>query len=118
MTAGRQGRRLNVSREVLEADGTSLGLFTRKDSLSTRSARSLTYKLNTTPQYKEVVLPRRGRVYNEVPIFQIGPFMVTQSDFSKLRRCEWLNDNIIDVFLRRYVQEMIPRTFCFMTHGC
>ena len=29
------GRRLQVSREALEADGTSLGLFTRKDSLST-----------------------------------------------------------------------------------
>ena len=82
---------------------TSLGLFTRKDSLSPRAARNLTYQLNATPQYKEAVLPRQGRVYNEVPILQIGPFTATQSDFSKLRRCAWLNDNIIDMFLRRYV---------------
>ena len=97
----------------MEADGTSLGLFTRKDSLSTRAARNLTYQLNATPQYEEKVLPRQGRVYNEVPILQIGPFMATQLDFSKLRRCTWLNDNIIDMFLRRYVQESIPGTYCF-----
>ena len=27
-----------------------------------------------------------------------------------------MNDNIIDMFLRRYVQEMTPGTFCFTTH--
>ena len=47
------GRRLQVSREVLEADGTSLGLFTQKDSLSTRASRNLTSQLNTAPQYEE-----------------------------------------------------------------
>ena len=55
-------------------------------------------------------------MYNEVPILQIGLFTATQSNFSKLRRCEWLNDNIIDMFLRRYVQEMTTGTFYFTTH--
>ena len=100
----------------MDADGTSLGLFTRKDSLSTRALRNLTSQLNAAPQYKEVVLPERGRVFNEVPILQIGPITATQSDFSRLWRCEWLNDNIIDMFLMRYVQEMTPRTHCFTTH--
>ena len=27
-----------------------------------------------------------------------------------------MNDNIIDMFLRRYVQEMTTGTFCFTTH--
>ena len=45
----RPGPRLQVSREALEADGSSLGLFTRKDSLSIGAARNLSVKLNVPP---------------------------------------------------------------------
>ena len=48
--SARAGPRLQVSREALEADGSSLGLFTRKDSLSTGAARNLLVKLNTPPR--------------------------------------------------------------------
>ena len=47
--SARTGPRLQVSREALEADGSSLGLFTRKDSLSTGAARNLSVKLNAPP---------------------------------------------------------------------
>ena len=53
---------------------------------------------------------------NEVNVIQISQFTATQTDFSRLRGCQWLTDNIIDMFLRRYVQEVVPRTHCFTTH--
>ena len=91
-------------------------LFTRKDTLSPRASRNLSAQLNTVLQYKEDVLPQRGRVLNKVNVIQISQFTATQTDFSRLRGCQWLTDNIIDMFLRRYVQEVIPRTHCFTTH--
>ena len=115
-TNTRSIRSSRVSNEVLEADASSLGLFTRKDTLSPQAARNLSAQLNAAPQYKEEILPQRGRVLNEVNVIQISQFSATQTDFSRLRGCQWLTDNIIDMFLRRHVQEVIPCTHCFTTH--
>ena len=73
-------------------------------------------RLNAAPKYKEVVLPQRGRVFNKEVMLKIGPFTATQTDLSRLNNCSWLTDNLIDMFLRRYVQETVPSTFCFTTH--
>ena len=78
--------------------------------------RNLSAQLNTAPQYKEEVLPQSGRVLNEVNVIKISQFTVTLTGSSRLHGCQWLNDNIIDMFLRRYVQEVIPCTHCFTTH--
>ena len=90
-----------VSNEALEADASSLGLFTQKDTLSPRASRNLSAYLNAASQYKEEVLPQRGRVFNEANVIQISHFTATQSDFSRLRSYQWLTNNIIDMFLRR-----------------
>ena len=56
------------------------------------------------------------RVQNEQYVIQVSGIPATQSDFSRLRGSRWLNDNIIDMFLRRYVQEMTPGAHCYTTH--
>ena len=112
----RSRRSLQVSRGVLAADGAGLGLFTQNDSLSNSASRNLSSQLNAPPKFKEVMLPQRGRVFNEQAMLQIGPFTATQTDFSCLKNCSWLSDNLIDMFLRRYVQETVPPTFCFTPH--
>ena len=49
-------------------------------------------------------------------MIKIGQLTATLSGFSMLRGCKWLTDNFINMFLRRYVQEVIPRMHCFTMH--
>ena len=58
----RDRRSTYISREVLEVDRASLGLFTCKNTLSASALRTITTALNAAPKYKEVTLDSRRRV--------------------------------------------------------
>ena len=53
---------------------------------------------------------------NKVAAYKRGQCNVYQSDFSRLDRDEWLDDTIIDMFLRATVQDTVPRVHCYTSH--
>ena len=99
LVSARTPREVHVSQEALDADISSLGLFTKKDTLTTRSKRLLTTALRADPTYVERTRPDGSRVLNEVNTFKIANIDATQSDFSWLKGSEWLTDNIMGMFL-------------------
>ena len=66
LVSARISREVHVSQEVLDVDISSLGLFTKKDTLTTNSKRLLTAALNTDPTYMETTGADEARVLNEV----------------------------------------------------
>ena len=100
----------------MDVDVSNLGLFTKKDTLTTRSKRLLTAALNADPTYTERTRTDESRVINEVNTFKRANINATQSDFSRLKGSEWLTDNIIAMFLQVSVQEVMPSTHCYTLH--
>ena len=109
-------REVHVSQEALDADISSLGLITKKDTLTTSSKRLLTAALNADPMCTETTGADGARGLNEVNTFKRANMNVTQSDFRWLRGTRWLTDSIIDIFLQASVQEVIPQTHCYTLH--
>ena len=108
LVSGRTFREVHVSQEALDADISSLGLFTKKDTLTTSSKCLLTAALNADPTYTETTGADGARVLNKVNTFKRANMNATQSDFFRLRGTWWLTDSIINMFLQASVQEVIP----------
>ena len=100
----------------MDADISSFGLFTKKDTLTPQSKRLLTAVLNANLTYTEVTRADGARVLNKVNTFKRANINATQSDFSRLKGTEWLTDNIIDMFLQVSVQDVMPQTHCYTSH--
>ena len=116
LVSAKTSREVHVSQEALNADISSLGLFAKKNTLTTSSKRLLTAALNADPTYTEVTHADGAWVLNEVNTFKRANMNATQSDFSRLRGTQWLTDSIIDMLLQVSVQEVIPRTHCYTLH--
>ena len=105
LVSARISREVHVSQEALDANISSFGLFTKKDTLTTSSKRLLTAALNADPTYTETTEDDGARVLNEVNTFKRANMNATQSNFCRLRGTRWLTASIIDMFLQVSVQE-------------
>ena len=116
LVSARTSREVHVRQEALDADISSLGLFTKKITLMTRFKRQLTMALNTDPTYTETTRADGARVLDEVNTFKRANMNAMQSDFRRLRGTRWPTNSIIDMFLQTSVQEVIPQTHCYTSH--
>ena len=52
----------------------------------------------------------------ELPVLRIRGTDIKQSEFQRFRDETWLNDTLINCFLKKYVQDMLNDVYCFDTH--
>ena len=52
----------------------------------------------------------------ELAALKIRRTDIKQSEFLRLRDGVWLNDTLIYCFLKKYVQDMIPKVYCLGSH--
>ena len=116
LVCARNHRSTNVSQEAMDADNSGLGLFSKKDTLEPRGKRLLKTVLTKGSTYVAETSPDGSQVLKEVDTFKIDNLTATQSDFRRLKGSEWLTDNIIGMFLRVSVQEVVDSTFCYTSH--
>ena len=53
---------------------------------------------------------------DKLPVLKTRCTDIKQSEFLRLRDGVWLNDTLIYCFLKKYVQDEIPKVYCFGTH--
>ena len=102
-----------VSKDVLTADSTGLKLLSLTDSLSPDQKTDITTALEAPPKYKVVVLESGGTVRNAEYVIRVSGISGTQKDLRTLQEGAWLTDNLINMFLRKYVQEEIQGVHCY-----
>ena len=105
-----------ICQEALDANNSSLRLFSQRNSLSRREKSNITTALKEAPKYKREQTVDGEWVLNKVAAYNRGQCNVYQSDFSRLDGDEWLDDAIIDMFLRATVQNTVPRVHCYTSH--
>ena len=107
----------HISQEAADADNSNLGLFTKKDTLTSNDQQNITAALDRSPIYR--LGPRDvdgGQNMEEAPTLEVQGEDIKQIYFRRLRNGEWLNNETINPFLLKYVQDAVPLTCCYSTH--
>ena len=52
----------------------------------------------------------------EVPVLRLRGVDIVQTDFRRLKDGDWLSDDTLNPFLKKYVQDAVPLTHVFQTH--
>ena len=81
---GRQERVSHICCKALDADNSSLRLFSQHNSLSRREKSNITAALKAPPKYKREQTADGEWVLNKVTAYKQGQCNVYQSDFSRL----------------------------------
>ena len=113
---GRHERVSHICCKALDADNSSLRLFSQHNSLSRREKSNITAALKAPPKYTREQRADGEWVLNKVTAYKRGQCNVYQSDFSRLNGDTWLNDSIIDIFLQATVQDTVPGGHCYTSH--
>ena len=107
----------HISQQAADADNSNLGLFTKCDTLSSNDRRLITAALERSPTFRLSVPDFNGdRCMEERPVLNLRGDDIVQSDFRRLRDGDWLNDNTLTPFLKKYVKDAVPLVHVFPTH--
>ena len=102
-----------VSRDVLTADGTGLELLSLTDSLSPSQKTDIATALEAPPKYKLVVLKSGSTLQQAEYVIRVSGISGAQEDLQTLQEGKWVTDNLLNMFLRKYVQEQIQGVHCY-----
>ena len=102
-----------VSRDVLTADDTGLELLSLTDSLSPGQKTNIATALEAPPKYKLVVLKNGNTLQQAEYVLRVSGISGAQEDLQTLQEGKWVTDNLLNMFLRKYVQEQIQGVHCY-----
>ena len=104
----------HVSTQALEKD--TLGLFSEDTSLSTMDNTIISDAFKRKCRIVQKRDAQGNDVMEELAVLKIRRTDIKQSEFLRLRDGVWLNDTLIYCFLKKYVQDKIPKVYCLESH--
>ena len=108
----------HISQQAADADNSNLGLFTKNDTLTSNDQRLITAALGRSLTYRLGERNLNGcRRMEEVPVLRLRGVDIVQTDFRRLKDGDWLSDDTLNPFLKKYVQDPQVDKIPFLNGG-